>query len=196
MENERTSNQISFFSNLLKQILRLLITELNPIKKMTSIKDYIIKIEQIFCYHNRDVIALVNTVIILKIIIAFRFLLFCNSNTTITFQWLWFDVITMFTEIRNANGLAFLIEICSVYMFKRFYFEYHDELIVIIKNVLFDNVTWNLFFLEPTYKNRPVIEWICHQCNLFLAQMPGMYLLLGKSVDVPINPLKKFVFYC
>ena len=169
---------------LVKGIFKFLIVETNPIRKVTLLKTYIERNEQIFCFKNTEVISLINGIMILKVFLALRYLIFSLVKTSVEFKLLWFDVITLFTALKNINAFAFLIELCSIYLFKRFYYEYHKELFDILKKVIFDNENCGLFFLEKTYKNMPIGEWIQRQCNAFLSQVIGLIILLGNLVDI------------
>lgn len=167
---------------IVKKVIKFLIREMNPVKKITLLNTYMETNKQIFCFHNKEVITLFNSIMALNLFLSLRYLSFCFTERSIHLKWLWFDCISLFTGLRNANFLAFLIEICSVYMFKRFYYEPHDELFAIIKTVLFNEGAWKSFFLESTYKNKLVMQWIKQQCDTFLLQLVGILTALGNVV--------------
>ena len=168
----------------MKGIFKFLIIEMNPIRKVTLLKTYIERNETIFCSKNTEIVSLINSIMILKVFLALRYLIFFLAGTSIEFEWLWFDLITLFTALKNINAFAFMIELCSIYLFKRFYYEYHEELFEIIKKVIFIKENRNLFFLEKTYKNSPIREWIQRQCNALLSQIIGLIVLLGNLVNI------------
>ena len=168
----------------MKGIFKFLIIEMNPIRKVTLLKTYIERNETIFCSKNTEIVSLINSIMILKVFLALRYLIFFLAGTSIEFEWLWFDLITLFTALKNINAFAFMIELCSIYLFKRFYYEYHEELFEIIKKVIFIKENRNLFFLEKTYKNSPIREWIQRQCNALLSQIIGLIVLLGNLFDI------------
>ena len=187
MKMEQIQNDLSLKRKifiLMKDIVKFLIVETNPIRKVTLLKTYIERNEQIFCFKNTEVISLINGIMILKVFLALRYLIFSLVKTSVEFKLLWFDVITLFTALKNINAFAFLIELCSIYLFKRFYYEYHEELFNIIKKVIFSKENRSVFFIEKTYKTSPIREWVERQCNAFLSQIIGLIVLLGNLVNI------------
>ena len=187
MKMEQIQNDLSLKRKifiLMKDIVKFLIVETNPIRKVTLLKTYIERNEQIFCFKNTNVISLINSILIWKIFLALRYLIFSLVKTSVEFKLLWFDVITLFTALKNINAFAFLIELCSIYLFKRFYYEYHEELFNIIKKVIFSKENRSVFFIEKTYKTSPIREWVERQCNAFLSQIIGLIVLLGNLVNI------------
>ena len=107
MKMEQIQNDLSLKRKifiLMKDIVKFLIVETNPIRKVTLLKTYIERNEQIFCFKNTNVISLINSILIWKIFLALRYLIFSLVKTSVEFKLLWFDVITLFTALKNINA--------------------------------------------------------------------------------------------
>ena len=165
--------------SLVKELFVFVLAEFNPIKKITLLESFIERSEQVYCFQNTDTILIINAIMVMKMLFTLRYFILANTNFPLYYQWLWYDIITFVTGIKTVNYVAFLIELCSVYMFKRFYHEYHEELFNILKYVLFRNSKSKSFFIESKYKNKLVINWIHHKCNTFMFQLFGIIALLG-----------------